>query len=94
MDKTVIRKIGNSFGVILGKKLLDQTGMNANGEVQVEIKKGAITIRAVSKRKRPNLDVKTWDKQFKQAIKKGQKPENSMLPDSVSAIADKAWNWG
>ncbi len=67
--------------------------MNPNAEVQVEIKKDAITIRPVSKRKRPNLDIKTWNKQFKQAIRKGQKPEKAMLPDSVSAITDKDWVW-
>ena len=88
-----IRKIGNSFGVILGKKLLEQSGIKTGSEISIEAKDGAIIIKPRRKKRAVNRDLSTWRKQIKKAIKKGQKPEKSFWPDDMSKESDKEWTW-
>lgn len=87
---TTLTKIGNSSGVILQKKLLQEAGIK--NEITIEVKNGTITIRPARKIKL-NLDVSTWEAQIKKAIKAGNKPEKSIWGNSVSAEADKDWTW-
>ena len=90
---THLTKIGNSYGVILNKKMLQQAGVITSKEITIEVKEGAIIIAPVPKDIPLNLDRSTWDAQFKKAIKTGHKPEKSLWPDDVSAAADKEWTW-
>jgi antitoxin component of MazEF toxin-antitoxin module len=90
---THLTKIGNSFGVILNKKILQQAGVITSKEVTIEVKEGVIIIAPVSKDIPLNLDRSSWDAQFKKAIKAGHKADKSVWPDDISAEADKDWNW-
>ena len=49
--KTLIRKMGNSQGVLIPKPFLAQTGMDV-GEVDIEIESDAIVIRKPEKKAR------------------------------------------
>ena len=49
--KTVIRKMGNSQGVLIPKPFLTQIGMEI-GEVDIEIENSAIVIRKLEKKAR------------------------------------------
>ncbi len=49
--KTLIRKMGNSQGILIPKPFLVQTGMDM-GEVDIEIANDAIVIRKLRKRAR------------------------------------------
>jgi antitoxin component of MazEF toxin-antitoxin module len=86
-----IKKIGNSLGVILNKKLLQQSGIKTGSEITIEAKEGTIIIKPRIKKRRVNRDLSTWRKQMKKAITKGQKPEKSIWPDDMSKKADKKW---
>ena len=83
---TRLTKIGNSSGVILQKKLLQEAGIE--NDVIIEAKNGTITILPARKKVKVNLDISTWEAQIKKAIKAGNKPEKSMW-GNVSNEADK-----
>lgn len=90
---THLTKIGNSYGIILNKKMLQQAGVISSTKINIEVKDGTIIIAPAIKEIEVNLDRSTWDAQFKKAIKSGHKPEKSIWPDDVSAEADKDWTW-
>ena len=90
--QTTLKKIGNSFGVILNKKLLSEAGIT-NSDIVIEAKKNAIIISPVTKRRPINKDLSTWRKQIKTAIKQGQKPEKSVWENSISETEEKEWTW-
>ena len=50
--KTVIRKMGNSHGVIIPKPLLAELGASANEQVDLGIENGKIVIAPIRKRPR------------------------------------------
>lgn len=91
---TNLTKIGNSFGVIINKKLLKEAGFTETKKLSIEVKKeGTIVIIAVKKNIPVNLDRSTWGAQFKKAIKEGKKPEKSVWSNKVSEKADNDWTW-
>ena len=81
--ETNLKKIGNSFGVILNK---------ATG-ITIEAHDNAIVISAVTKRRPLNRDLTTWRRQIKAAIKLGQKPEKSVWGNRLSEEEEKEWTW-
>lgn len=91
--QTNLKRIGNSFGVILNKKLLDRAGIACNSEISIESKDNSIIISPVKGRRPLNRDLSTWRKQIKAAIKKGQKPEKSVWGNSVGEQEEKEWTW-
>ena len=90
---THLTKIGNSFGVILNKKMLQQAGVASSDEVTIEVKDGAIVIAQAARDIHVNLDISSWGGQFKKAAKAGIKPEKSLWPDTLSEKADEDWTW-
>lgn len=90
---TNLTKIGNSVGVIINKKLLQEAGVTESKKVSIEVKDGTIVITPVKKDFVVNLDRSTWDAQFKKAIKAGNKPEKTLWPNNASEKADKDWTW-
>lgn len=93
MATTNLQKIGNSYGVIIGKKFLELAGIKDAKQVNIELVNGSIVIKPLDVRKIINRDVNTWGKQFREAIKKGQKPEGSVWNDGLSENADREWTW-
>jgi antitoxin component of MazEF toxin-antitoxin module len=88
--QTTLRKIGNSFGVIINKKLLTEAGIT-DTDITIEAKKNAIVISPVTNRRPINRDLSSWRKQIKAAIKKGQKPEKSVWGNRLSASEENEW---
>lgn len=52
--KTKVRKIGNSFGIIIGKQILDQ--LHVTDEVSLSVKDSKIIIEAVKSKHRENWE--------------------------------------
>ncbi|MDQ6764023.1 MAG: hypothetical protein M3015_15540 [Bacteroidota bacterium] len=91
--QTSLKKIGNSFGVILNKKLLSEAGINNTTDITVEAHNNAIIISPVIKRRPLNRDISTWRKQIKAAIKQGQKSQKSLWGNSLTEQEEKEWTW-
>jgi len=92
--QTTLKKIGNSFGVILNKKLLNEAGLNDASDIIIEAQDRVIIISSAAERRRPlNRDLTTWRKQIKEAIKQGQKPEKSVWGNKLSEQEEKEWTW-
>ncbi len=91
--QTNLKKIGNSFGVILNKKLLSQAGISNNADIIIEAQDNAIIISPITKKKPLNKDISTWRKQIREAIKKGQKPEKSVWGNKLNEQEEKEWTW-
>jgi len=91
--ETNLKKIGNSFGVIINKKLLNEAGINTTTNITIEAKRNAIIITPQTKRRPLNRDLSSWRKQIKSAIKQGQKPEKSLWGNKISPSEEKGWTW-
>jgi antitoxin component of MazEF toxin-antitoxin module len=89
--QTNLKKIGNSFGVILNKKLLNEAGIDNSSEITIEARENAIIISPVKGRRPINRDLRTWRKQIKAAIKEGQKPEKSVWGNKLSEAEENEW---
>jgi antitoxin component of MazEF toxin-antitoxin module len=91
--QTQLRKIGNSMGIIIGKKMLDQSGINPSVDVNIEVSGGAIIITSLNRRRPANRHLETWGTQIRSAIKRGQKPDKSVWKNNVSKAFEKEWSW-
>jgi antitoxin component of MazEF toxin-antitoxin module len=91
--QTNLKKIGNSFGVILNKKLLSEAGISNNADIIIEARQNAIVISPIIKRRPINRDLSTWRKQIKDAIKQGQKPEKSVWGNRLTEKEENEWTW-
>lgn len=91
--QTNLKKIGNSFGVILNKKLLSQAGISNTSDIIIEAKNNVIIISSAAERRPLNRDLSTWRKQVKAAMKQGQRPEKSVWGNRLSEREEKEWTW-
>lgn len=82
----VIRKIGNSQGVLLPKTLLQQVGIET--AVTVEVVDGALVLRPA--KSRPRSD---WDKVFAEAVAKPQPPETDLWETPTNEFDETEWTW-
>jgi antitoxin component of MazEF toxin-antitoxin module len=85
---TKLRAIGNSKGVILNNQLIEAAGISANAEITIRAGKGKIIIEA---KEDVNINLSSWDKQFKQAIKAGSKPEKDLYDGLENEFDKKEW---
>jgi antitoxin component of MazEF toxin-antitoxin module len=86
---TKLRAIGNSKGVILNNQLIEAAGISANADIIIRADKGKIIIEA--KKEDVNTNLSSWDKQFKQAIKAGAKPEKDLFEGIENEFDKKEW---
>lgn len=87
---TKIRSIGNSKGVILNSALMDAAGLLADQDILIRAINGRLTIEQV-KQPAVNMDLSTWDKQFKAAIKAGDIPEGDMWEGMTNEFDKTEW---
>jgi antitoxin component of MazEF toxin-antitoxin module len=85
-----IRAIGNSKGVILNTHLIESAKLNPEAEIIIQAKKGIITIEQ-AKEKTANIDLNSWDKQFRAAIRRGVKPETDLFKGVENKFDSKEW---
>jgi antitoxin MazE len=78
-------KVGNSKGIILPKKAIEQLGMEKNG-IQMKISNEAIIITPAQKYIR-----KGWAKAFKKM--KVSRDDKSVLPDIFNDEKLTDWKW-
>ncbi len=93
--RTTLRKIGNSRGVLLTKEIIDKLDIVDGQEIEVSLHDASSIVlkpTKLKKKKRPslNLDLSTWEAQFKTAIKKGELPEKDVF-EGMSNKFDKSW---
>lgn len=88
-----LTKIGNSYGLILNRKILNHLGITETKKIRITFADQSIVLKNAEKTVPVNLDRSTWGKQFDQAFKTTGKPEKSIWPDSISSDADNDWTW-
>jgi antitoxin component of MazEF toxin-antitoxin module len=91
--QTQLRKIGNSTGVMIAKKMLDESGIEPNAEVNIEVSGRAIIITALNHRRPLNGNLGTWRAQIRTAIKGGQKTGKSVWKNDGNKAFAKDWIW-
>ncbi|MGM9510563.1 AbrB/MazE/SpoVT family DNA-binding domain-containing protein [Larkinella sp. GY13] len=82
----IIRKIGNSQGILLPRTVLQQAGIE--GAVDIEIVEGALILRAVKKHPRDG-----WEQAFDEAIKAGDQPESDLFDGTPNQFDQTEWTW-
>ncbi len=82
----VIRKIGNSQGILLPRAILQQAGIE--NTVDIEVTDGALILRAVKKHPRDG-----WEAAFDKAINAGEQPENDLFNGVKNQFDDTDWTW-
>lgn len=86
MNTRLIR-VGNSQGIVLPKKLLQQYQLS--GEVDLQPTPEGLLITPVVKTRRQG-----WDERFQNAIAQGQAPEDELLEGfSDDAFEETEWQW-
>lgn len=81
---TKVRKIGNSYGVLLNKKLMEQ--INIKDEVSLSVMDNKIVIEPISSNPREG-----WEEMFLQA---GALDDNENFFENVENQFDKEeWTW-
>ncbi len=75
--KTRIVRIGNSRGVRIPKRLLEQTGLQ--GEVEISAEDGALVIRAARKPR------EGWDAAFREMARRG---DDALIDDAPPSLSN------
>jgi antitoxin component of MazEF toxin-antitoxin module len=82
--KTKVRKIGNSFGIIIGKKLLEQAEVKEEVSLSIEDSK-IITIEAVKSNPRAG-----WEEML---LKAKSLEDTEFLEDFENEFDKTEWTW-
>ena len=85
MNTRLIR-VGNSQGIVLPKKLLQQ--YHLTGEVDLQPTPEGLLITPVAPPRRQD-----WDARFQQAIAQGQAPEGELLEGFADDFEETEWQW-
>lgn len=83
MEATII-KIGNSRGLIIPKKMLQDLG--AENKVNIEFRDGGLFISAVDQTR------KGWEEAFKTAVH-DQEPEKNEFEGIENEFDNDEWTW-
>lgn len=81
--KTKVRKIGNSVGIIISQKILDQVAVKK--EVNLFVKDSKIIIEAVKENPREN-----WEELL---LKAGSLKDSEYLEDFENDFDKSEWTW-
>ena len=81
--KTKIRKIGNSFGIIIGKQILDQ--LHVTDEVSLSVQDSKIIIEAVKSKPREN-----WEEML---LKANSLKDKEVLEYFDNDFDKTEWTW-
>ena len=85
-----LRDIGNSKGVILNNRILEEAGIAPESDLLIHAAEGLIIIEATSKGT-VNTNLSTWDAGFKQAIKKGKRQESDLWKGLENKFDQEEW---
>ncbi|WP_426476075.1 AbrB/MazE/SpoVT family DNA-binding domain-containing protein [Chryseobacterium sp. CBSDS_008] len=82
--KTKVRKIGNSFGIIIGRKILDQVAVDK--EVSLTVEDSKIIIEAV----KSNNPREHWEEML---LKANSLEDQELLEDFENEFDKSEWTW-
>jgi len=85
--KSNIRKIGNSRGIVIPSAFLAEFKLEKDSDVEIELKTDGILIKPVG-----NLR-EGWEQAFKDAISKGDEPENDFYEGMYNDFDSEDWSW-
>jgi len=86
-----IRSIGNSKGVILPTRIIEEAGISPDADLIIQVSAGVIMIAEAKPPASVNTDLSSWDKQFKNAIKMGNKPETDVWDAIQNGFDEEEW---
>ena len=82
--KTKLRKIGNSSGIILSKRILEQLNIEEEDELKLAVKDGKILIEKISATR------ENWEHQFLNA---GSLQDTDHEMTFSTEFDEKEWTW-
>lgn len=82
--KTKIRTIGNSSGIIISKKILEELNIEQKDELHLSVKNGKILIQKIEEPR------ENWKAQF---LKAGSLQENEAIMDFPNQFDEEEWTW-
>lgn len=86
-----IRPIGNSKGVILPNRVIEEAGISPDADLIIQVADGVILIAEAKSHVSVNTDLSSWDEQFKNAIKMGNKPEADVWEGMKNRFDEEEW---
>ena len=82
--KTKLRKIGNSLGVILSKRFLEEVNIETKDELEIVVKDGKILIQKVAELRN------NWTEQFLEA---GSLQDVPVEMNFSNKFDEEEWTW-
>lgn len=82
--KTKLRKIGNSSGVILSKRVLQELNIEPTDELQIAVRDGQILIQKIAESR------SDWKEQF---IKNGSLEDAAVEMEFSNKFDEEEWTW-
>jgi len=86
-----IRQIGNSKGVILPNRVIEEARISPDADLIIQVSDGVILIAEARSPGSVNTDLSSWDEQFKNAIKRGNKPETDVWDGMQNRFDEEEW---
>ncbi len=86
-----LRRIGNSRGVILSNRLIEEAGIAPDAELVLKAVEGVIIISEAKKPSRVHTDLSAWEAEFRKIIKKGKKPEEDLFEGIGNSFDGEEW---
>lgn len=86
-----LRRIGNSRGVILSNRLIEEAGIAPDADLVLQAVEGVIIIAEAPKPSRVHKDLAQWETEFRKTIRKGNKPEENLLEGIQNNFDGEEW---
>lgn len=86
-----IRPIGNSKGVILPNRVIEEAGISPDADLIIQVAEGLIIIAEAKSTGSVNTDLSSWDEQFKKVIKLGNKSEPDLWGGMQNSFDEEGW---
>lgn len=87
-----LRPIGNSKGVIIPNRVIEEAGISPEAELVIQASDGVILISEAKSLPGVNTDLSTWEEQFRKAIKEGKEPENDLWGNIQNRFDKEEWS--
>jgi antitoxin component of MazEF toxin-antitoxin module len=86
-----IRPIGNSKGVILPNRVIEEAGISPDADLIIQVSDGVILITEVKSPGNVKTDLSSWEEHFKNAIKMGNQPEPDVWEGMQNHFDKEEW---
>jgi antitoxin component of MazEF toxin-antitoxin module len=86
-----IRPIGNSKGVILPNRVIEEAGISPDADLIIQVSDGVIMIAEAKSPGSVNTNLSSWDEHFKHAKKMGNKPGTDVWDGMQNRFDKEEW---